>query len=123
MRTGFVDRIPNVQGGTFEVTRMLRDVVDAAVDVTVPRAGVWHTTETSVVPQYAPNTAPHFTAGTDGLYQHIAFGRIGNALRPGREGLQTNRWAVIQVEIVGYSSLVPWLPASSLQLDLLASIA
>src|SRR5204863_8830535 len=96
---------------------------DAAVDVTVPRAGVWHTTETSVVPQYAPNTAPHFTAGTDGLYQHIAFGRIGNALRPGREGLQTNRWAVIQVEIVGYSSLVPWLPASSLQLDLLASIA
>lgn len=124
MLKGFVASIPNVQGGVpFAVTALPKQVVDAAVNEGVPPAGVWHTTETSVLPSYGANKAPHFTAGTDGLYQHVAFGRMGNALRAGQGSVQTNRWARIQVEIVGFSSLVPWLPASSFQCDLLASIA
>jgi hypothetical protein len=85
---------------------------------------VLHTTETSVVPSYPPNTAPHFTVPDDELriYQHVALGRISNSLRNPSGGVETNAWTRVQIEIVGFSSLRPWLPSTARQQTVLASL-
>ena len=124
MKTGFVDKIPNIDGGSIRVIRRIEDMTGASVDLSRPAVNVNHTTETDVVPNYRPSSAPIWTAPDDELtlYQHAPLGRIGNALFNSSAPGETNIWARSQVEIVGHSSREEWLPADERQVVVLASL-
>ena len=61
---------------------------------------VWHTTETTGLPNYG-GSAPHFTLdpATGRLWQHIPLDRAGRALMAGGP----NFWNAIQVELLGFA--------------------
>jgi hypothetical protein len=63
---------------------------------------LWHDTETSVVPSYSTGFFPNMTIMGSKPYQHIPANRAGRALRNESGGVQTNRWNVFQIEIVGW---------------------
>jgi hypothetical protein len=74
---------------------------------------LWHDTETSSVPSYSSGSFPHFTVDpkTGKVWQHIPVSRAARALKNRDGGCQTNRWRVIQVEIIGFVNKVPYHPA------------
>lgn len=61
---------------------------------------VWHTTETTGLPNYG-GSAPHFTLDpADGrLWQHIPLNRAARALKAGGP----NFWNTVQVELLGFA--------------------
>ena len=61
---------------------------------------VWHTTETSNLPNYG-GSAPHFTLdpATGRLWQHIPLNHAARALKAGGP----NFWNTIQVELLGFA--------------------
>jgi N-acetyl-anhydromuramyl-L-alanine amidase AmpD len=65
---------------------------------------VWHTTETSGLPNYG-GSAPHFTLDpADGrLWQHIPLDRAARALKAGGP----NFWNTVQVELLGFAKDTP----------------
>lgn len=71
---------------------------------------LWHDTETSGVPSYSSGSFPHFTVDprTGKIWQHIPISRAARALKNLDGGCQTNRWRVIQVEIIGFVNRVPY---------------
>lgn len=70
---------------------------------------VWHTTETSGLPNYG-GSAPHFTLdpATGRLWQHIPLDRAGRALKAGGP----NFWNTVQVELLGFARETHTWPAS-----------
>jgi hypothetical protein len=74
---------------------------------------LWHDTETTGLPSYSSGSFPHFTVDpTSGhIWQHIPVNRAARALKNLDGGCQTNRWRVIQVEVIGYVNTVPYHPA------------
>lgn len=118
----WVDKIPNVQGGFFPVQRNPQGADFGAVSLTSPRKGVAHTTEGNTeIPPYG-NNAPQLTIGKQGLYQHRAFGRMAGTLAHPSGTPPTNQLVIIQFELVEFSELVPWVPESQLQVDMMASV-
>jgi hypothetical protein len=71
---------------------------------------LWHDTETTGLPSYSSGSFPHFTVDprTGKVWQHIPVNRAARALKNLDGGCQTNRWRVIQVEIIGYVNKVPY---------------
>ena len=71
---------------------------------------LWHDTETSGLPSYSSGSFPHFTVDpkTGKVWQHIPVDRAARALKNLDGGCQTNRWRVIQVEIIGYVNTIPY---------------
>jgi N-acetyl-anhydromuramyl-L-alanine amidase AmpD len=61
---------------------------------------VWHTTETSNLPNYG-GSAPHFTLDPANarLWQHIPLNRAARALKGGGP----NFWNTVQVELIGFA--------------------
>jgi hypothetical protein len=74
---------------------------------------LWHDTETSSLPSYSSGSFPHFTLDPKSghTWQHIPCSRAARALRNPDGGCQTNRWNVIQVELIGWVNKVPYHPA------------
>lgn len=126
MFTGNVNKIPNIDGGTIDVVMRASSCGAGSVVTSKPAAGVIHTTEGRTVPAYA-GSAPHFTVGpfvVGGkwhIVQHVPLGRGACALQNDAGGIETNHWARVQVELVGFSTRAPWLPAEPAQV-LLASL-
>ena len=71
---------------------------------------LWHDTETSSLPSYSSGSFPHFTLDpkTGTVYQHIPVSRAARALKNVDGGCQTNRWNVIQVEVIGWVNKIPY---------------
>ena len=71
---------------------------------------LWHDTETSSLPSYSSGSHPHFTVDPKSgrIWQHIPCNRAARALRNPDGGCQTNRWNVIQVEIIGWVNKIPY---------------
>lgn len=99
---------------------MIRWILGATIDklddaggfIAGPYRGVLHRTEGSSYAgarsSYVKNrSAPHFTVGTEGLWQHIALDRAARALENPPGGVQTNLQSAIQIEVIGFSK-DPW---------------
>jgi hypothetical protein len=85
---------------------------DAGGFLAGPHRGVLHRTEGATFAgargSYLKNrSAPHFTVGLEGLWQHIPLDRAARSLENAAGGVQTNLLSVIQIEIVGFSK-DPW---------------
>jgi hypothetical protein len=74
---------------------------------------LWHDTESSGLPSYSSGSFPHFTLDPESgkVWQHIPANRAARALRNPDGGCQTNRWNVLQVELIGYVNRIPYHPA------------
>jgi hypothetical protein len=66
-----------------------------------PKCG-WHDTETNGLPSYSTGYFPNMTIMSDRPYQHIPADRAARAFRNESGGVQTNRWNIFQIEIVGW---------------------
>lgn len=118
MRTGLIEQLP----GKIPVRHVPMGTFWGKVDLNSPAKGVGHTTEgVSEVPNYG-GSAPHFTIGQKFVSQHRPLGDMAGTLRNEGGGVETNRLVRLQFELVGFSSLKPWLPDSSLQRDALAGL-
>lgn len=91
-----------------------RDVFPGAGEfIAGPYRGVLHTTEgiayAGARSVYArANVAPHFTVGTEGLWQHVPINQASRALAHPAGTIDTNRLSAVQVEIVHRAAVVPW---------------
>jgi hypothetical protein len=83
------------------------------VKLSAPRAGVLHTTEliwSKSLAIFRSHFAPHFMVGYDDeskevrIAQLVQVGTIGAALKA------HNNKALVQIEMIGFSKSVPWLP-------------
>lgn len=89
-----------------------------ACDRSRPPAGVGHTTEgsfESALTVFREHYAPNFMVGRDArgrvrILQFVPIGYQSAALENHVGGGETNRWARAQIELVGSSSLQPWVP-------------
>lgn len=99
------------------------------VDLGVPRTGVLHTTEgpfESAFAEFRTKYAPHFLVGRDktGKVRIVQFVSLGNwaaALENHAGGVETNRWAVAQIELAAHSQTTPWQADAGVT-DALASL-
>jgi hypothetical protein len=109
MKTGWIKKLGPIK---VERREMGRDF--GAVDLSSPPKGCCHTTEgNSEVPNYG-DSAPQFTIGKEGVYQHRKLGRMAGTLRHD-SGPPTNGVLRIQFEMVGFSSVKPWAPTERQQ--------
>lgn len=99
------------------------------VDLKRPRTGVLHTTEgsfESAYNEFKKKYAPHFLVGKDRsgkvrIVQFVSLGNYAAALENHSGGVETNRWAVVQIEVAGYSKTTPWMFDDDVK-DALASL-
>ena len=118
MATGSIDHLP----GKIPVRQVPMGTDWGPVDMSSPPKGVAHTTEgLSEVPNYG-GASPHFTIGQKSVSQHRPLGHMAGTLRNESGGVETNRLVRLQFELVGFSSLKPWLPESSFQREALAGL-
>lgn len=104
--------------GPYRVERMRAARTGLRVDLSRPAAGVGHTTECSfecAVRVFRRRHAPNFLVGRDRLgkvriVQFVPLGEAAATMRNLRGGVQTNRWARVQVELVARSQRRPWSP-------------
>src|SRR3954449_12656354 len=76
------------------------------VDTSRPAAGVLHTTEggwESALSVFRQHYAPTFLCGSRRIAQLVPLGQMTGALENASGGVETNRWARVQIEVVGYS--------------------
>ena len=103
------------KAGTYTVEKMPMPHLSTAVDLAKPRVGVMHTTEggfDSALSVFRQHYAPHFMVGTDSkghtrILQFVPLGTMASALQNHTGGVETNRWAHVQIELVGRSSMEP----------------
>jgi hypothetical protein len=71
---------------------------------------LWHDTETSSLPSYSSGSFPHFSLDPKSgqVWQHIPLDRAARALKNYDGGCQTNRWNVVQIEVIGWVNKVPF---------------
>lgn len=124
----WIDRIPNIEGGSIKVEKRDLGIRVGKVDMSRPPAAVMHTTETDHIDISWGNGAAHIALGNHSgearpvLQQTIPFGWMATALANPAGGVETNRWARLQVECAWFSSLDPYLPSREEQV-LWASLA
>lgn len=109
------------KAGRFTVDRVAvpHDLIPC--DMSKPPAGILHTTEgswESAMSVFSVHFAPNFMVGRDAagrtrIAQFVPIGMMSAALENDRGGVETNRWARAQIEIVGFSSLKPWRPGEA----------
>lgn len=66
----------------------------------------WHSTETHGPPSYADDNWPHMTIDRGEAFQHLPANRAARALKNLAGGVQTNRWNVFQIEVVGSANRI-----------------
>lgn len=73
---------------------------------------LWHDTETLGFPSYSTGFFPHMTINpvTGETRQHIPANRAARALRNETGGVQTNRFNVFQIEVLGFANQVRFHP-------------
>lgn len=120
MPTGFINKLP----GGIEVVHRPAEQQFGDVDLNSPPKGCGHTTEGTSLPSYGPGQtdAPTFTVGTDKVWQHRGLEKVCGTLQNLAGGVETNRLIRIQFELIGFTSVRPWLPAGQFQRDALAAI-
>lgn len=121
MRTGFVSKI-----GPYRVERISGVIrTRSAIDQSRPPVGVLHTTEgswDSAISVYRSKLAtPTFQVGPRRIGQLIPLGEMAAALKNPAGGVETNRWARVQIELVGFSRQSRWTPDAG-SLDALAHL-
>jgi hypothetical protein len=91
-------------------------------DLTVPPKGIGHTTEGSfagALGVFSYHYRPTFMLGRDGtrirIVQFCPIGEMAAALKNQAGGVETNRWARVQIELVGFSKYTPWLPKPAVE--------
>lgn len=107
-------------GQTFPVKRVDVPHTTVRCDMSKPPAGVGHTTEggwSGSMSVFQQHYAPNFMIGRDDqgdvrIVQFVPIGYMAAALANPAGGGETNAWARVQFELVGQSSLRPWLPGS-----------
>jgi hypothetical protein len=118
VETGWIKQLP----GKVPVRQVPMGVFWGKVDLNSPPKAVAHTTEgLSEVPNYG-GSSPHFTIGQKFVSQHRPLGDMAGTLRNASGGVETNRLVRLQFELVGFSSLQPWLPDSNFQRDALSGL-
>jgi hypothetical protein len=95
-----------------------------AVDLSKPPAGVLHTTEgsyESALSVFRHHYAPTFLVGDRRISQLVPLGSMAEALENPAGGVETNRWARVQIEVAGFSQEEPYVfPAGTM--DALSSL-
>jgi hypothetical protein len=100
------------KAGPYTVERIVCPYAGDNVDLGVPATGVMHTTEGSwagAMAVFKNHYAPHFLVDQGRIAQLVPLGKMASALEHTGPP-ETNRWARVQVEVVGYSKENPWLP-------------
>lgn len=111
----FVDRIRSVDGGWIDVQKQDLGIRIGKVDLSRPRICVPHTTEGHTLPNYsrgAPtiDVGPRTKGGRPITRQLFPFGWLATALQNDAGGVETNRWALVQIEQVAFTARERWLP-------------
>jgi hypothetical protein len=70
---------------------------------------LWHDTETTGLPSYSNGFFPNMTIFDGKPFQHIPANRAARALKNRSGGVQTNRWNVFQIEVVGFANKVAFV--------------
>lgn len=106
--------------GKFRVEHVPLPYWHGNVDMSAPRKGILHTTEGSSIEgalsaYRSKNFTPTFTLGRDfhkkvRVMQHKPLGIMGSTLANASGGVETNRVALIQIELVGFSKKDLWYP-------------
>lgn len=98
--------------GKFKIEKIPCSNNGQKVVLSRPRAGVLHTTEggwDSAMSVFKRHYAPHFLVGKNRVAQLIPLGIMATALENDAGGDDTNRWAVAQIEVVGFSKEAPYV--------------
>ena len=106
--------------GKFRVEHVPLPYWHGNVDLSAPRKGILHTTEGSSIEgalsaYRSKNFTPTFTLGRDlrkkvRVMQHKPLGIMGSTLANASGGVETNRVALVQIELVGFSQKDLWYP-------------
>lgn len=124
----WISRIRSVDGGWIPVQKRDLGIRIGKVDMSKPPAAVPHTTEGYALPpswaRGAPTMAvgPAVKGGRHILQQLIPFGWMATALVNNTGGIETNRWALVQLEQVAFTAREIWLPPKE-QVVITASLA
>ena len=97
--------------GRFRIERVPCPHPAGGVDLSRPRTGVLHTTEgsfASALSEFKDHYAPHFLVGPGRIVQLVPLGAMAAALENHAGGVETNRWAVAQIEVAGKSQTSPY---------------
>jgi hypothetical protein len=81
------------------------------ITMSKPPVGVMHTTEggwASAMSVFKQHDAPTFLVGSRRIAQLVPLGTMAAALENASGGVETNRWARAQIEVVGYSKDKPY---------------
>lgn len=81
------------------------------IDLARPAAGVMHTTEggwDSGLSVFRVHYSPTFLVGAKRIAQLVPLGQMTAALENAAGGVETNRWARVQIEVVGHSKQTPY---------------
>lgn len=98
--------------GPYTVEKIICPGQNRLVDLTKPRVAVIHTTEgywSGSLAVFKQSNAPHFLVDKGRIAQLLPLGWIGAALENASGGVETNGWAVAQIEVVGFSKATPWV--------------
>jgi hypothetical protein len=106
------------KAGPFPVEKIPCPFLGGNVDMERPRTGVIHTIEggwDSGLAVFRQHFAPHFIVGRDStgksrIAQLIPLGKAAATLVNASGGPDTNAWAHVQIEMVGFSKVSPWMP-------------
>jgi hypothetical protein len=97
--------------GEFRIEKIPCPYTGVNVDLTKPSAGVMHTTEggwASAMSVFKQHYAPTFLVGNRRIAQLVPLGEMDAALENHYGGGETNKWARVQIEVVGYSKEAPY---------------
>lgn len=97
--------------GKYAIEKLPCPHPNANVDLSSPPAGVEHTTEggwDGSLAVFRQHFAPHFLVGPGRIAQLVPLGFMAAALENAAGGAETNRWARVQIETVGFSKQTPY---------------
>ena len=105
------------KAGKYQIEKLPCPNPGQPVDMRIPATGVMHTTEgsfESALSVFRQHYAPNFLVGKDRnskvrIVQLVPLGTMAAALENPPGGVETNRWARAQIEVVGFSKPVPWM--------------
>jgi len=98
--------------GKYAIQRVPCPGPGGQVDLKRPPAGVMHTTEgpfDSALSVFRKHYAPTFLVGQRKIAQLLPLGAMAAALENRSGGVETNRWARVQIEVAGFSKTTPYL--------------
>jgi hypothetical protein len=106
------DWLARTADGKFKIEKIPCPNIGQKVVMSRPAAGVLHTTEggwDSAMSVFRRHYAPTFLVGKKRIAQLIPLGIMGSTLENSSGGDDTNRWARVQIETVGFSKDKPYV--------------